>query len=107
MYGLLAGFMYSLNYDLGSDTVVPGIVAMEIFSHGNFQFDYPVNDPHIFTDVYTFHLMPQYLSGYDPTVLRLTAFVMFLILIAIFAYIIYRYAGIVSAMMFAALDGES
>ena len=103
MYGLLAGFMYSLNYDLGSDTVVPGIVAMEIFSHGNFQFDYPVNDPHIFTDVYTFHLLPQYLSGYDPTVLRLTAFVMFLILIAIFAYIIYGYAGTVSALMFAAL----
>lgn len=36
-------------------------------------------------------------------VLRLTAYVMFLALIAIFAYIIYRYAGKVSAMMFTAL----
>ena len=33
----------------------------------------------------------------------MTAFAMFLILIAIFAYIIYGYAGTVSAMMFAAL----
>ena len=103
LYGLFAGLLYSLNYDLGSDNVVPGLVAIEVFNHGNFQFNYPANDPHLFTDVYTFHLLPQYLSGYDPTVLRLTAFVMFLILIAIFAYIIYGYAGTVSALMFAAL----
>ena len=103
IYGLFAGFMYSLNFDLGSDTVVPGIVAMEVFNHGDIQFDFPVNDPYLFTDIYTFHLLPQLLSGYDPTVLRLTAFAMFLILIAIFSYIIYRYAGTVSALMFAAL----
>ena len=103
LYGLLAGLLYSLNYDLASDNVVPGLVAIEIFSHGNFQFNFPVNDPHLFTDVYTFHLLPQYLSGYDPNVLRLTAFVMFVILIVIFAYIIYGYTGVVSAMMFAAL----
>jgi hypothetical protein len=103
VYGLGAGLMYSLNYELSSDTVVPGLVAQEIFEHGNFQFDFPVNDPYLFTDIYTFHLLPQFLSGYDPTVLRLTAFAMFLILIGVFSYIVYRYAGTVGAMMFAAL----
>jgi hypothetical protein len=103
VYGLWAGYTYSLNLELGSDTVVPGLVSMEIFEHSNFQFDFPVNDPYLFTDIYTFHLLPQLFSGYDPTVLRLTAFAMFLILIAIFSYLVYRYAGLVSAMMFAAL----
>ena len=86
VYGLGAGLMYSLNFELSSDTVVPGVVAKEVFSNGNFQFEFPVNDPYLFTDIYTFHLLPQVLSGYDPTVLRLTAFAMFLILIAIFSY---------------------
>ena len=103
VYGLGAGLMYALNFELSSDTVVPGVVAKEVFSNGNFQFEFPVNDPYLFTDIFTFHLLPQVLSGYDPTVLRLTAFAMFLILIAVFSFIVYRYAGTVSALMFAAL----
>jgi hypothetical protein len=103
LYGLLAGFMYSLNYDLSSDTVVPGIVAMEIFTHGNLQFNYPANDPYLFTDIFTFHLIPQLISGYDPTVLKLTAFAMFIIAVLVFSYIVYKYSGLINALMFAAL----
>lgn len=44
-YGLGIGLIYALNLELSSDTVVPGLVAREIFDHGNFQFDFPVNDP--------------------------------------------------------------
>jgi hypothetical protein len=103
VYGLGTGLLYSLNLNLDSDMVVPGIVAKEMFSHGNLQYNFPVNDPYLFTDIYTFHLIPQVLSGYDPTVLRLTAYVMFLIAILVFAFIVYRYAGLVSALLFAAL----
>ena len=103
VYGLGTGLMYSLNLELNSDTVVPGLVANEIFSHGNFQYDFPVNDPYLFTDIYTFDMLPQLLSGYDPTVLRLTAYAMFIIVVAIFSFIVYQYAGSVSALMFAAL----
>lgn len=56
IYGLFTGLMYSLNFDLGSDTVVPGLVAMEIFDHGNLQYNFPVNDPYLFTDIYTFDI---------------------------------------------------
>jgi hypothetical protein len=103
VYGLWTGLMYSLNFELNSDTVVPGLIANDIFSHGNIQYDFPVNDPYIFTDIYTFDIWPQFLSGYDPTVLRLTAYAMFIIAIAIFSFIVYRYTGTVSALMFAAL----
>lgn len=103
IYGLGTGLLYSLNLHLDSDMVVPGIVAKEIFSHGNLQYNFPVNDPYLFTDIYTFHLIPQFLSGYNPTVLRLTAYAMFLISIAVFSFIVYRYTGLVSALLFAAL----
>ena len=42
-YGLTCGLIYSLNTQLTSDTVVPGLVANEIFEHGNFQFNFPNN----------------------------------------------------------------
>jgi hypothetical protein len=103
VFGLGSGLLYSLNLSLNSDTVVPGLVAKEMFGHGNLQYNFPVNDPYLFTDIYTFHLIPQLLSGYDPTVLKLTAYAMFLIAIAVFSFIVYRYAGLVSALLFAAL----
>ena len=103
IFGAFTGLLYSLNLNLNSDTVVPGLVAKEIFSHGNLQYNFPVNDPYLFTDIYTFHLIPQLLSGFNPTVLKLTAYAMFLIAIAVFSFIVYRYAGLVSALIFAAL----
>ena len=103
IYGLGTGLLYSINLHLDSDMVVPGIVAKEIFSHGNLQYNFPVNDPYLFTDIYTFHVIPQVLLGYDPMVLRLTAYAMFLIAILVFSFIVYRYTGLVSALLFAAL----
>jgi hypothetical protein len=103
MFGIITGFLYSINLNLTSDTVVPGIVAREIFEHGNFQFNYPIYDSYLFTDIYTFHLIPQFISNYDANVLRLTAFAVFLLVVFIFSYIIFIYTDIVKALIFAAL----
>ena len=103
IYGVICGFLYSLNLDLVSDHVVPGLVAMEIFEHGNFQYNFPIYDPYTFTDVYTVYLIPQYLSNYDPDVLRLTGFVIYLFVLLVFSYLVYRYAGLINSLIFAAL----
>lgn len=103
LIGAVCGLMYSINQDLNSDSVVPGLVAKEIFENGNFQFFYPANDPYTFTDIITFHLIPQVISGYDPLALKITAYVMFLLAVIIFSYIVYRYSGTLNALIFAAL----
>ena len=101
--GLMSGLLYSVNLKLSSDHVVPGLVAMEVLRHGNFQYDFPAEDPYLFTDVYTFYLIPQILTGFSPLALKLTAYVVFLLTLVTFSYIVYRYAGLISALIFAAL----
>lgn len=101
--GLASCFLYSLNLELNSDTVMPGLVAMEIVDHGNFQIKFPVDDPYLFTDIFTFHFVPQVLSGYDPTVLRLTAFGVFFLVAATFSYLVYKFSSLTGALLFAAL----
>ncbi len=102
-YGLICGVLYAVNLELTSDHVVPGLVAMELFKNGNIQYDYPAEDPYLFTDVYTFYVLPQILTGYSPTALRLTGFLVFVLVLATFSYIVYRYGGLISALVFAAL----
>lgn len=102
-FGLLCGLLYGINQNLNSDSVVPGLVAMELFEHGYIQFTYPVDDPYIFTDIYPFYLVTQLISGYSPLVLKLTAYFIFLLVVAAFAYIVYKYSGTVNALIFAAL----
>ena len=102
-FGLITSFLDSVNLDLDSDTVVPGLVAMEFVNHGDFQFTYPVDDPYWFTDIFTFYFLPQVISDYNPMVLRLTAFVVFLLVVAVFSYLIYKFSNLTSALLFAAL----
>src|SRR5208337_1757723 len=101
-FGLLCGLLYSINQDLNSDSVVPGLVAMEIFQHGNIQFNYPADDSYLFTDIYPFYLITQFLSGYNPLVLKLTAYLIFLLAVAVFSFIVYKYSGPINALIFAA-----
>lgn len=103
VYGSICGLLYSVDQDLNSDTVVPGLVAMEIFRHGSLQYSFPNNDPYLFTDIYPFYIIPQVLSGYDPVVLKLTAYVMFLLVVMIFSYMVYMNSGMTNALIFAAL----
>ncbi len=103
LFGLLSGLVYAVNLDLNSDMIVPAMVAKEVVNYHNFQFFFPASDPYLFTDVYTFHLIPQALSGYSPLVLKLTAYVMFLAVVGIFSYILYTYSGIINALIFSAL----
>lgn len=102
-FGLVIGLLHSVNLKLDSDTVVPGIIAMEVVNYHDFQFIYPANDPYLFTDIFTFHFLPQVLSGYDPMVLRLTAYGVFLLITGVFSYLVYRFSGLTSALIFAAL----
>lgn len=103
LYGLTCDLLYSYNLTLDSTNVVPGLTAIDIFQHGNFQRNFPINDPYIFTDIYTFYLPTQYLSHYNLIVYKLTAFFIYLLALAVFTYIIYTYAGTIAALIFAAL----
>lgn len=102
-FGLISCLLYSINLDLNSDMVTPGLVTKAIVDHHDFGFTFPVGDPYFFTDIFTFYFVPQVLSGYNPGVLRLTAFVMFLGVVALFSYLVYRHSNATSALIFAAL----
>ncbi|WP_424356908.1 hypothetical protein [Methanocella sp. MCL-LM] len=100
---MVSGLLYAVNLELTSDHVVPGLVAMELFKNGNIQYDYPAEDPYLFTDIYTFYLIPQILTGFSPLALKLTGFLVFVLVLATFSYLVYRYAGLISALIFTAL----
>jgi hypothetical protein len=105
-FGLICKLLLALNINLNSDTVVPGLQAMEIFSYGNTfldGFNYPVNYPAVFTDLLPFHLLIQLLTNYDPAALRLTAFLIFILILAIYSALVYKVTGDrVKALLFMA-----
>lgn len=107
IFGLACKFLLALNTNLNSDSVVPGLEAMEILRYGDIflsQFYYPTNYPAIFTDLVPFHLIPQLLTGYDPNAIRLTGFLIFVLTVAVYAAIVYKVTkDRVKALLFMAL----
>ncbi len=107
IYGFISTSIQTMYMSLNSDSVTFGIASMEIWKHGNYflsGFYLSAADPFIFSDILPFYLIPQVLSGYDPTVLKLTGMAVFTAAVLIFAYIIYRTTGSsFSGLAFAAL----
>lgn len=107
LYGLSLKFQLSLSHKLDSDDVSPGLVWKEFFVHGNSflqGFYFPFADPHVFSDLIPYHLLPQLLSGYDPVALALSAYFIFVAIILIFSVLIYNMTkNITNSLIFASL----
>ncbi|OPY27214.1 MAG: hypothetical protein A4E28_02113 [Methanocella sp. PtaU1.Bin125] len=92
IYGMACKFLLSLNLQLNSDLITPGFLAMEMVKNGNYLLKgiyLNALDSQLFNDVLLFHLVPQALSNYDPGVLRVTGFVIFMLVVAVFSYIVF------------------
>ena len=90
IYGLYLKLQSSLSIPLNSDSVLPGLFCREIFVHGNYflkGYYFPFPDPHIFSELIPFHLLPQLLTRYDPKALCLTSYSIY---VAVYHYI-FRY----------------
>ena len=106
--GLAVKFFQSLCLKLDSDKALGGIMAMEFWKHHNYlwsEFYMPSMDPYYFTEIIPFYLVPQLISGFDPTILRLTAFVVFVLVLIVFTCLVYRLSGQnrFAALLFAVL----
>lgn len=89
-----------------SDNVFAGQSAMEFWKYQNYFFSYyyvPSDDSNIF-EVIVFHLVPQILSNYDPIMLKIITFIIFLLIIIIFSFIIFFLTkSLLNALFFSAL----
>lgn len=105
--GLLCKLYISLNLDLNSDTVGPGIVLMEMFKHGNYGLSgyyFPVLDPYLYTEILPFHAAAQLVSGYNPAALMLTSYLLFLAILVVYASIaLYVSRDVTKMLIFIAL----
>jgi hypothetical protein len=91
--GISCKFLQSINLDLDSDSVYPGLVSMEFWKHGNHLLSgFYLNsaDNHLLSEIFTFQFLPQVLSNYDPAMLRVMSFVIFALIVAVYSYLVYR-----------------
>lgn len=106
VFGLALKFFISQSISLGSDHIY-GLVCREIFPNGNFfliNFYFPQTGTCYFTDIYTFHLIPQIVSNFSPFALKLVGFGIFCLIILAFGFLIWKISkNITSALIFAAL----
>ena len=92
LFGLGCKLAISLNKSLDSDNVNPGIMSMEIWKHCNYllyDFYLPSNCTHIFSEVVPFYLLPEILTNFNPVAFRCIGFVLFALIILVYAYIVY------------------
>ncbi len=67
-------------------------------------FYFPFADPHVFSDLIPYHLLPQLFSGYSPVALALSAYIIFVVIILIFSVLVYNMTkNITSSLIFASL----
>lgn len=108
--GLFYKLIIAVFQPLTSDTVLPGIIAMEVWRHQNgFLQDMvlPAPDPNVIEDI-CFFLVPQILSNFNPLYLKISGFVIFLFIIIIFSLILYSHLqNKIAILFFVALIGSS
>lgn len=91
--GLFYKFIIAVFQPLTSDTVLPGIIAMEMWRHQNGLLQdmvLPAPDPNVIEDI-CFFLIPQILSNFNPLALKVSGFFIFICIILIFSLILYSY----------------
>jgi hypothetical protein len=107
IYGVVCKLLIALSLSLNSDTVDAGIVSLEIWKNENYLLEsyyFPSANPYWFSDIFTFHLIPQIISDFDPSCIRIVSYVIFLLIIFIFSIYIYKVSHDKTAtLIFAAL----
>ncbi|MCC4767440.1 hypothetical protein FXW07_12640 [Methanosarcina sp. DH1] len=106
--GLVCKLLVTLHLRLNSDNTNAGLIAMEFWKHHNYLFSgiyLPSLDPYYFTELIPFHLVLQRITNYDPMVLRLTVFIIFIGVLAIFSVLVYKITnkGLIPSLVFAAM----
>lgn len=106
LIGAILKFIISQSQLLSSDNVEAGIITIEMIIHHNWfltDFYLPYLDP-VYLDTIVFHVIPQYISNYDPDILRTMAYVIFCLTILVYSYLIYKITkNITCSLIFAAL----
>lgn len=107
VFGLVLKFFHLfLSIEFNSDNVFAGLSTIEFWKYHNYFFSYyyvPAYDNYI-PEVIVFHLLPQILSNYDPSMLKMVAFFIFLLIIVIFSYIIFLSTkSLLNTLFFSAL----
>lgn len=105
--GLGLKFFYLLfRVEFNSDNVLGGLSTIEFWKYQNYFFSYyyvPSDDSNIFETV-VFHLVPQILSNYEPVMLKIITFIIFLLIIIIFSSLIFYFTkNLLNTFFFSAL----
>ena len=107
IFGLITKLVMSLNVELDSDQVLVGIAGMEMWKHGNWllnDFYFTSSYPSIYSDIIPFHLLPQVITGFSPDAIRITCFIIFVLLLSAFTLIIFYFSkNILNSAVFFAL----
>jgi len=107
IYGLIGKLLICLNKSLNSDEVIAGMASREMLVHKDYllcQYHFSSSTSNIFSDILPFHLLPQLISNFNPYAIRITAYVIFLLVVIIFSYIIFKITNEkINGLIFAAL----
>jgi len=103
--GLYLKFISYSNIILDSDSAQFGLYSYSIF-HGNILFHemYLSSSGKYFLELVIFHLFPQIFSNFDPFILKLSLFSIFIASTLVFSYLVYSLTKeVTNALIFAAL----
>jgi hypothetical protein len=92
LYGLIIKLIVAKSIWLTSDSVVLGRLSLEFWVNKNFLLSgwhFASTAPNIFAEWIPFVLIPQILSDFDPSNLRVISFVIYIMTIAAFSLLIY------------------
>jgi hypothetical protein len=107
IFGFFSKYLISQSVALNSDSVYAGIASHEIWVTKNFflvNFYAPQVDPYYFTDIYSFQLIPQILTNFNPMALIFVSFCTFCLIIGLFGYLLYKITrNLTNSLIFAAL----
>lgn len=108
-------WIFLIHVGLDSDTVHPALLSRDIKTYG-FQvleeYRLPSDDPYLFSDSLPFHLPIQFLTGFSLLALKISSFLIYILIIGVFSLVVFfmtgnRTAALAFAAFFAALPPSS
>lgn len=107
IYGSITNYLISLRLNLNSDTVYLIWLSNEFWNRKNYLLDdcyLSSASNHLFTEWVPFILLPQVITKFDPSTIRLMSFIIFCLVIIVFSYLIFIISNnITNSLIFAAL----
>ena len=106
-YGLIAKLLEAKSIFLNSDSVFLGRLTFDFWVHKNFLLDgwhLASTAPYLFTEWIPFNLIPQIFSDYDPEMLKLMSFIIYIMVIIVFSLLVYMITNnIANSLIFSAM----